>query len=1103
MNPWLGLASYTEESLQENHPFYGRNRAIATLLRLIENNLVVTMYGRSGIGKSSLLQAGVFPALKDREFYPLIVRFNSSDIKDTLSETLWETIIEKLKSAGIEYKSVGKPYVPDYNDVLVLRKLFASGRFTRKKDEEITPVVVFDQFEETLYNLPEKSTLLLQQLYALINDNVDFSISNPDWPDATNFRIVFSIREDDLFLLEDFIETLNLEDFKENRFRLLPLSKVEALEIILGPDPTLFKEDEKDAIADEIIALASTGVNGQINTLMLSLLCFLLYEGANGKKITLEDVKKHRENLLESYYIKSMEGIPQSQRKYLEDNLIDDQGRRNYIYLSDLRENAPATEKFLTENRNRILNLNQDKVEFIHDQLAASVSKLRNTRNKRYLRTIGTWVIGAILLALLAISFSVIPDPAYKSVLNNPEVWNVVNNNKVEHITIPKEIGDNIIAIYDCPNLRSITVDTKFINLWINNCPSLLKINVPKGFSSKINYDNCPRLQKENFLDSVKFDIFYKTYLTFEKAQEEGLVDYDKINNKLSFYVAPYVVAYHNSKWVENPWYSQDKIILEFPDSLKEVTSLYVPYGYKNQFLGIEDFIGFKEIKELPVYITWEKKVNGVITYFKVNNWVYWICIGVLFLLIIFIPKFAFFTALSWMAFYWFSYDILFPHKQAIAIGFGCGGAIIVLLIIYNTWIFPYFQKGGKKRLAHDWAKVRRFYRLFSFSKNKRYIISALILVGIGVGSYFLFMNYQRHKYHDLYFIRNVENLIKQEKYPLAYQLLLAERENLIGKQRNTADSLMLELLYNRNIPTKIINLDGKYVSSDGSMIFGKDEDQTYIIDVMSNERILLDSIFDRNPSLLAFNKDNSLIAFSIYTKGIILMNLKTGNVRNISNEYNGNIGFSDLSNILFYSDNQKKKFHIYNIDTGEEDEYDNFNTSRYYDNYQIFPLENDRLFAFRSDDDSIGIYDPYFKNLDESNGRIVKKFGVKRYPRISSLSADKKLIITDSEVINLNSDEVVPFEKNFGMISNGVKDYYLKFDKDTQTLLIYDDKDLLKGIKYPHYSLSQKYLFLDKSGDYLIDTYDNPIKIYYLGDDPKDKFSYYTLTPEDMEWLK
>ena len=77
-NPWLGWASYDEKSLSQGYHFKGRSSEISELFSLIENNLLVTIYGKSGIGKTSILNAGVFPSLKAAGYLPIVCRCGTS-----------------------------------------------------------------------------------------------------------------------------------------------------------------------------------------------------------------------------------------------------------------------------------------------------------------------------------------------------------------------------------------------------------------------------------------------------------------------------------------------------------------------------------------------------------------------------------------------------------------------------------------------------------------------------------------------------------------------------------------------------------------------------------------------------------------------------------------------------------------------------------------------------------------------------------------------------------------------------------------------------------------------------------------------------------------
>lgn len=70
-NPWLGLQSYREGEI-----LYGRDEDIRDLTQSVLNDTDTLLYGKSGIGKSSILNAGVIPAMKRNDFIPVMVRLS-------------------------------------------------------------------------------------------------------------------------------------------------------------------------------------------------------------------------------------------------------------------------------------------------------------------------------------------------------------------------------------------------------------------------------------------------------------------------------------------------------------------------------------------------------------------------------------------------------------------------------------------------------------------------------------------------------------------------------------------------------------------------------------------------------------------------------------------------------------------------------------------------------------------------------------------------------------------------------------------------------------------------------------------------------------------
>ena len=73
-NPWLGLKAYDEGTI-----LYGRNEDTINLAQLVFYNTDAVLYGKSGIGKSSLLNANLLPRARHRGLEPIFIRLDHHD----------------------------------------------------------------------------------------------------------------------------------------------------------------------------------------------------------------------------------------------------------------------------------------------------------------------------------------------------------------------------------------------------------------------------------------------------------------------------------------------------------------------------------------------------------------------------------------------------------------------------------------------------------------------------------------------------------------------------------------------------------------------------------------------------------------------------------------------------------------------------------------------------------------------------------------------------------------------------------------------------------------------------------------------------------------
>ena len=75
-HPWIGLAPFTESDCEF---FAGRGEEIDEVLRLVRRDTLTLLYGVSGLGKTSILQAGLFPALREEDYLPVPIRLDYVD----------------------------------------------------------------------------------------------------------------------------------------------------------------------------------------------------------------------------------------------------------------------------------------------------------------------------------------------------------------------------------------------------------------------------------------------------------------------------------------------------------------------------------------------------------------------------------------------------------------------------------------------------------------------------------------------------------------------------------------------------------------------------------------------------------------------------------------------------------------------------------------------------------------------------------------------------------------------------------------------------------------------------------------------------------------
>lgn len=399
-NPWAGLSSYEdpEKAQREGRKpkmFCGRDVESHNVAQLIAGNIFVTLYGKSGTGKTSLLNAGVFPRLRQKRYLPISIRLSMDAMDISFQQCIIRQLSQTLGIANGQQQTVNVvPMSTDEQQPDYLWSFFARTRFTDSENRTLFPVIVFDQFEEIFRNRRNEAEVLLRQIAYLMDESHALSprlVDDMPYKYDFNFRFVVSIREDDLYRLEDSIDNNYLAELKRCRYRLHSLSEEGARDAILIPGEGLFAEEEQIDIVAAIIE-KSKNEDGSNSTNIISLLCsriFVEYQKSQADHITFSLVENFiKGNPFERFYNEATLGFSNKEKSYIEDHLVDSTGRRNSIPESDFLLHVKKGQKLL-EGDNHILQRASTssgsgniRIELIHDSFCKPIANQKEKREK-------------------------------------------------------------------------------------------------------------------------------------------------------------------------------------------------------------------------------------------------------------------------------------------------------------------------------------------------------------------------------------------------------------------------------------------------------------------------------------------------------------------------------------------------------------------------------------------------------------------------------------------------------------------------------------------------------------------------------------------------
>lgn len=256
-NPFIELYSY-DESLSPY--FFGRSEEVKNLAELVYRETEVLLYGESGVGKSSLLNAGLIPLLKKDG--AIVVRVAvTSDL--TTNEILEKQ--ELKENIKINFS----------NDASEMFYEIAS----ELRREEKRLVIYLDQFENLLSSTAEKQNKFGREIKKILEVVRKFR----------TLTVLFSIRSDYLEKMGLWLTVNGIPRLWNNAYLLRKLSLFQAREI-LQKVPRLVNAEVSDSLVENIVFDLNEFDRGEIYPVNLQIVATKLFE--ESRRLSKDSDKK-------------------------------------------------------------------------------------------------------------------------------------------------------------------------------------------------------------------------------------------------------------------------------------------------------------------------------------------------------------------------------------------------------------------------------------------------------------------------------------------------------------------------------------------------------------------------------------------------------------------------------------------------------------------------------------------------------------------------------------------------------------------------------------------------------------------------------------------
>ena len=274
-SPFKFLNAYEKE---DRAIFFGRDREVEELYEMAHESNLILVYGRSGTGKTSLLQCGLANRFLASDWMDISIRR-----KDNINASLLEGLQTKASQQKKSSRSTLKDRLRKRRSATVAATDEVEGEAVSDSGSpaigllnglyttHFKPVyLIFDQFEE-LFILGDEDER--QQFYETIAEILE----------KCNFcHLLFVLREESIAELYDFERVV--PELFEKRIRVEPLSRAHAVDVVVNTTAKFGIGLEDSDVAVDVIETISTG-KGRAELTYLQVFLDAMYQAADSDEV--------------------------------------------------------------------------------------------------------------------------------------------------------------------------------------------------------------------------------------------------------------------------------------------------------------------------------------------------------------------------------------------------------------------------------------------------------------------------------------------------------------------------------------------------------------------------------------------------------------------------------------------------------------------------------------------------------------------------------------------------------------------------------------------------------------------------------------------------